>query len=68
MLAGKFTRFDVFAGPLTDNTGKELLAAGEKLVQADLDQFPPGAPGADAQTCMYWWDGRASSASCRSSN
>ena len=44
MLAGDFGRFDVFAGPIMDNTGKELLAAGEKLEQSDLDQFPPGAP------------------------
>jgi basic membrane protein A len=55
MLAGEFDRFDVFAGPLVDNTGKELLAAGEKLEQADLDQFPPGAPGSECTTCMYWW-------------
>ena len=55
-LAGKFNRFDVFAGPLTDNTGKQLLAAGEKLVQADLDQFPPGATGNTCKTCMYWWN------------
>ncbi len=40
---GKTTRFDiVFAGPIKDNTGKEILAAGQKLEQADLDQFPPG--------------------------
>jgi basic membrane protein A len=56
MLAGEFTRFDVFAGPLVDNTGKQLLAAGEKLEQADLDQFPPGAPGSECKTCMYWWN------------
>jgi basic membrane protein A len=56
MLAGEFTRFDVFAGPLTDNTGKQLLAAGEKLEQSDLDQFPPGAPGSECKTCMYWWN------------
>jgi basic membrane protein A len=56
MLAGEFGRFDVFAGPLTDNTGKQLLAAGEKLEQSDLDQFPPGAPGAECKTCMYWWN------------
>ena len=43
MLAGEFGRFDVFAGPITDNTGKQILAAGEKLQQPDLDQFPPGA-------------------------
>jgi len=61
MLAGSFGRFDVFAGPLTDNTGKQLLAAGEKLKQSDLDQFPPGAPGNACTTCMYWWnDGIAS--------
>ena len=45
MLAGTFGRFDVFAGPIKDNTGKELLPAGAKLEQSDLDQFPPGAPG-----------------------
>jgi basic membrane protein A len=55
MLAGDFGRFDVFAGPLTDNTGKELLKEGEKLEQSDLDQFPPGAPGAECKVCMYWW-------------
>jgi basic membrane protein A and related proteins len=56
MLAGKFTRFDVFAGPITDNKGKVILAAGQKLVQADLDQFPPGATGSECKTCMYWWN------------
>ncbi|MET0801380.1 MAG: BMP family ABC transporter substrate-binding protein, partial [Actinomycetota bacterium] len=44
MLAGEWTRFDTFAGPITDNTGKEVLADGAKLEQSDLDQFPPGAP------------------------
>jgi len=56
MLAGDFGRFDVFAGPLVDNTGKTLLAEGEKLQQSDLDQFPPGAPGNECKTCMYWWN------------
>jgi basic membrane protein A len=56
MLAGTFGRFDVFAGPIKDNTGKELLAAGAKLEQSDLDQFPPGAPGNACKTCMYWWN------------
>ena len=55
MLAGDWTRFDTFAGPITDNTGKEVLAEGEKLEQSDLDQFPPGAPGNECATCMYWW-------------
>jgi basic membrane protein A len=55
MLAGEFTRFDVFAGPITDNAGNVVLAEGEKLEQSDLDQFPPGAPGAECTTCMGWW-------------
>jgi hypothetical protein len=55
MLAGTFNRFDVFAGPITDNTGKQVLAAGAKLVQADLDQFPPGAPTNPCTVCMQWW-------------
>lgn len=55
MLAGRFTRFDVFAGPLFDNQGNQLLAEGEKLEQSDLDQFPPGAPGNECKVCMYWW-------------
>jgi basic membrane protein A len=55
MLAGQFTRFDVFAGPIKDNTGKEILAAGAKLKQSDLDQFPPGASGNACSVCMYWW-------------
>jgi basic membrane protein A len=55
MLAGKFTRFDVFAGEIKDNTGKVIVPAGEKMTQPDLDQFPPGAPGLECKYCMYWW-------------
>jgi hypothetical protein len=55
MLAGKFTRFDVFSGPIKDNTGKEIIAAGQKFEQADLDQFPPGAEGLACKYCMKWW-------------
>jgi basic membrane protein A and related proteins len=55
MLKGEFTRFDVFAGPIKDNKGKVIVPAGEKMVQADLDQFPPGAPGMECKYCMYWW-------------
>lgn len=55
MQAGKFTRFDVFAGPVKDNTGKVVVPAGEKMVQADLDQFPPGSPGLECKYCMKWW-------------
>jgi basic membrane protein A and related proteins len=54
-LAGDQGRFDVFAGPINDNTGKEVVPAGAKLEQSDLDQFPPGAPGNECETCMYWW-------------
>ena len=57
MLESDTGRFDiVFPGPIVDNTGKKLLAAGEKLEQSDLDQFPPGAPGSECTTCMYWWN------------
>ena len=28
----------------------------EAIEQADLDQFPPGAEGAECTTCMYWWN------------
>jgi basic membrane protein A len=55
MLAGKFTRFDVFSGPIKDNAGKVIVPAGEKFSQADIDQFPPGAPGLECKYCMYWW-------------
>jgi basic membrane protein A len=55
MLAGEFDRFDVFAGPISDNEGNVVLAEGESLVQSDLDQFPPGAPGNECETCMFWW-------------
>jgi len=55
MLAGEFTRFDVFAGEIKDNKGNVVVPAGEKFVQADLDQFPPGAPGLECKYCMYWW-------------
>lgn len=53
MLAGEFTRFDVFAGPIVDNQGNEVLAAGEKLEQIDIDCFAGG--DVPCQTGMYWW-------------
>jgi basic membrane protein A len=57
MLKSGTGRFDiVFPGPIVDNTDKTLLADGEKLKQSDLDQFPPGAPGSECTTCMYWWN------------
>ncbi len=53
MLAGEFTRFDVFAGPITDNQGKEILAAGAKMEQIDIDCFAGG--DVPCKTGMYWW-------------
>jgi basic membrane protein A len=55
MLNGEFDRFDVFAGEIIDNKGEVIVPAGEKMEQADLDQFPPGAPGLECDYCMYWW-------------
>jgi len=55
MLAGEFTRFDVFSGPINDNQGNVIIPEGEKFEQADLDQFPPGAPGLECKYCMKWW-------------
>lgn len=55
MLKGEFTRFDVFAGPIKDNAGKEIVPEGAKMEQADLDQYPPGAEGLECKYCMYWW-------------
>jgi basic membrane protein A len=55
MLAGTFDRFDVFAGPINDNTGAVRIPAGTKLEQSDLDQFPPGAPNSECKICMKWW-------------
>jgi basic membrane protein A and related proteins len=55
MIKGEFNRFDVFAGEIKDNQGNIVVPAGEKMQQADLDQFPPGAPGLECKYCMYWW-------------
>jgi basic membrane protein A len=55
MLDGRFNRFDVFSGPIIDNQGNVVVPDGEKFEQADLDQFPPGAPGLECKYCMYWW-------------
>jgi basic membrane protein A and related proteins len=55
MLAGEFNRFDVFSGPIKDNKGNVVVPEGAKMEQADLDQFPPGAPGLECKYCMYWW-------------
>jgi basic membrane protein A len=54
MLAGEFTRFDVFKGPITDNQGNLVLADSVSLEQADLDGFAQF--GSECTTCMYWWN------------
>ena len=54
MLAGEFTRFDVFKGPITDNQGNQVLADGVSLEQIDLDGFAQF--GSTCTTCMYWWN------------
>jgi basic membrane protein A len=54
-LEGKLNRFEVFKGPVVDNKGNTVVPAGEKMTQADMDQFAPGAPGFEAKYGMYWW-------------
>lgn len=54
MQQGKFTRFDIFRGPLKDNRGREVVAAGKTLTQEDLEGLSavPGRP--DCTICMTW--------------
>jgi basic membrane protein A len=52
-LAGDFTRFDVFKGPIKDNQGNTILEDGVSLEQVDLDGFKEF--GSPCNTCMYWW-------------
>jgi len=56
MLAGEFTRFDIFTGPITDNQGNLVIEEGKSFEYADIDQFAPGAPGLEAEYGMYWWN------------
>jgi basic membrane protein A len=53
MLAGEFTRFDVFSGPILDNQGNIVVPEGEALEQVDLDAFPEYGLG--CKYCMKWW-------------
>ena len=43
----------MFAGPITDNKGKEILPAGAKLEPIDIDCFAGGT--VPCKTGMYWW-------------
>ena len=54
MLAGEFTRFDIFTGPIMDNTGNMVIEEGMSFEYADIDQFAPGAPGVEAKYGMHW--------------
>jgi len=55
MLAGEFTRFDVFTGPINDNKGNVVLPAGQSLEQVDLDAFPEYGLHCTIDVCMKWW-------------
>lgn len=54
MRAGRFTRFDLFAGPIRDNQGNTVIPVGQRLTQEDLEGIRgvPGRP--DCTVCMNW--------------
>lgn len=61
MLAGNFTRFDIFTGPIKDNTGNIIVPAGQSLTQEDLEGIDAGTIAAFNLTdrtactiCMNW--------------
>jgi basic membrane protein A len=61
MLAGTFTRFDIFTGPIMDNTGKVIVPEGQSLTQEDLEGIDAGTIAAFNLTdrtactiCMNW--------------
>jgi len=61
MLAGKFTRKDVFKGPITDNTGKVVVPDGVSLTDEDLQGIDAGtikafnlADRTACTICMHW--------------
>jgi len=56
MLAGEFTRFDIFKGPITDNKGDLVIEEGKSFEYSDIDQFAPGAPGLECEYGMFWWN------------
>jgi len=55
MLAGTYTRFDVFKGPINDNKGNVVLPDGQSLEQVDLDAFPEFNLPCSIDVCMKWW-------------
>jgi basic membrane protein A and related proteins len=61
MVAGKFTRKDLFMGPITDNTGKIVVPAGQSLTDEDLQGIDAATISANNITgrtactiCMHW--------------
>jgi basic membrane protein A and related proteins len=61
MLAGKFTRKDVFMGPIKDNTGKIIVPAGVSLTDEDLQGIDAATISSSNLTgrtactiCMNW--------------
>ena len=55
MQQGKFTRFDIFAGPIKDNKGNVVIKKGEKLTQEDIEGIK-GIPGReDCHICMGYF-------------
>ncbi|MCB8945274.1 MAG: BMP family ABC transporter substrate-binding protein [Ardenticatenaceae bacterium] len=53
-ISGDFDRFDVFAGPITDNQGNVVVPEGQSLEQIDLDGFKQF--DSPCNVCMYWWN------------
>ena len=55
MQQGKFTRFDIFTGPIKDNKGNVVIKAGQKPTQEDLEGIK-GIPGReDCHICMDYF-------------
>jgi basic membrane protein A len=61
MVAGKFTRKDVFKGPIKDNTGKIVVPDGVSLTDEDLQGIDAATIKASNLTgrtactiCMNW--------------
>jgi basic membrane protein A len=58
MQAGEFSRFDIFTGPINNNEGVEVIPAGVKITQSDLegiDEASAGVLGRPVCTfCMDW--------------
>ena len=48
-MSGELNRFDVFEGEIIDNKGNVVIGEGERMEQADMDQFAPGAEGLEAR-------------------